>query len=152
MEEIPNSRYIRLREPKTESGKRTVPLLPEALDILKGWRKKWLEEKMSLGPDWPETDLVFPSEVHTPTYPRNFLRVFQSICEEAKIDGFTIHGLRHSFASFSLASGENQKVVQELLGHASISLTLGTYSKVSPGLKEQATRKLQDFLGGHHGE
>lgn len=139
-----------VQEPKTKSGKRTIPLLPEAVEILKEWRKKWLEEKLALGPDWPGTDLVFPSEVHTPIYPRNFLRTFRNICKEAHIKDLTIHGLRHSFASFLLASGENPKVVQELLGHASISLTLDTYSKVLPGLKEQAVMKLRDFLGNHN--
>ncbi|NSW76107.1 MAG: site-specific integrase [Candidatus Atribacteria bacterium] len=134
--------------PKTKAGKRMIPLLPEVVEELRGWKKKWLEEKIALGPDWPETDLVFPSEVHTPIYPRNFLRVFRDICESAGISGITIHGLRHSFASYLLASGENPKIVQELLGHSSISLTLDTYSKVLPGLKEQAIEKLRGFLNG----
>lgn len=70
-----------------------------------------------------------------------------SLCEEAGVK-VTIHGLRHSFASFLLASGENPKVVQELLGHSSISVTLDTYTKVLPGLKEQAVEKLRGFLKG----
>jgi integrase len=85
-------------------------------------------------------------------YPRNFLRTFQSICREAGIEDLTIHGLRHSFASFLLASGENPKVVQKLLGHASISLTLDTHGKVLPGLKEQAVERLRGFLLGNHHE
>jgi len=89
-----------IQEPKSESGKRIIPLLPEVVEELKAWRKKWLEEKISLGPDWPETDLVFPSEVHTPMYPRNFTRVFYTICQEAGIEGVTIHSLRHSFVSY----------------------------------------------------
>lgn len=140
-----------VRERKTKSGKRTIPLLPEVVEELRAWRKRWFEEKLALGPDWPGTDLVFPSEVHTPIHPRNFLRVFRGICREAGIEGLTIHGLRHSSASFLLASGENPKVVQEILGHASISLTLDTYSKVLPGLKERAVEKLRGFLSlGRH--
>ncbi|WP_427366686.1 tyrosine-type recombinase/integrase [Candidatus Caldatribacterium saccharofermentans] len=74
------------------------------------------------------------------------MRTFRGICQEAGIEGLTIHGLRHFFAAFLLAFGENPKVVQEILGHASISLTLDTYSKVLPGLKERAVEKLRGFL------
>jgi integrase len=145
---IPLIRGIGFEEPKTKQSRRTIPLLPEVVEELREWRKRWLEERMGLGPDWPETDLVFPSEVHTPLLPRNFTRVFHAICREARLENFTIHGLRHSFASYLLAKGVHPKVVSEVLGHSSITITMDTYSKLIPGLKEMAVEKLRDLFKG----
>ena len=143
---VPLIQGVTFEEPKTKQSRRTIPLLPEVTEELKAWRKRWLAERMRLGPDWPETDLVFPSEVHTAILPRNFTRVFHAICREAGIENFTIHGLRHSFASYLLAKGVHPKVVSEVLGHSSITITMDTYSKLIPGLKEMAMEKLRDLF------
>ncbi|BER92723.1 tyrosine-type recombinase/integrase [Atrimonas thermophila] len=135
------------QEPKTKHSQRSVPLPDIALIELKKWRKKWLEERMKLGSGWPETDLVFPSEIHTPINPRNFLRTLKNILREAGLpQDVTIHSLRHTCATMLLSSGEHPKIVQELLGHSSVTITLDTYSKVMPGLKEQAVKKLEQAL------
>ena len=136
-----------LEEPKTKGSCRTIPLFPEAVEVLKRWKKQWLEERIKLGADWPNTDLVFPSEAHTPMNPRNFLRTLKSILKEAGLSpDITIHSLRHTYATILLTEGEHPKVVQELLGHASITTTLDIYSRVMPGLKEQAVKKLEKVL------
>lgn len=134
-------------EPKTRGSYRTLPLPEKVLEVLKEWRKKWIEEKLQLGPDWPNTDLIFPTEVHTPYHPRNFLRKLKEILRKANLpQDITIHALRHTYASLLLASGEHPKVVQELLGHSSITTTLDVYSQVMPGLKEKAAQKINDLL------
>lgn len=135
-----------IQEPKSESGKRIIPLLPEVVEELKKWRKKWLEEKISLGPDWPETDLVFPSEVHTPMYPRNFTRVFYTICQKAGIEGITIHSLRHSFVSYLVAQGVDPRTVKELVGHSSVTLTLDVYARSISASKKEAIEHLRNVI------
>jgi len=138
---------FRFEEPKTKGSYRTIPLSDNAFKVLKKWRKKWLEERIKLGADWPNTDLVFPSEAHTPMNPRNFLRTLKGILKEAGLPlDVTIHSLRHTYATMLLSQGEHPKVVQELLGHSSITTTLDVYSKVMPGLKEQAVKKLDAFF------
>ena len=57
-----------------------------------------------------------------------------------------MHTTRHTTATLLLAANEHPKVVQELLGHAQISLTLDTYSHVMPGMREAATSKLALLL------
>lgn len=57
------------------------------------------------------------------------------------------HDLRHSYATLMLELGESPKVVQEMLGHSSVSITLGTYSHVSPALQRQAVARLDQLLG-----
>ncbi len=56
------------------------------------------------------------------------------------------HGLRHTHATLLIQSGENAKVVQERLGHADITMTLGTYSSVMPGMQEGATKAIARLL------
>ena len=136
-----------LQEPKTRGSYRTIPLPESTLEVLRGWRKRWLEEKLALGPDWPETDLVFPSEVHTAMHPRNFLRAFKNLLQEANLPMVSLHALRHSYATLLLAEGENPRVVQELLGHSTVTTTLGIYSRVLPSLKQQAVKKVERILG-----
>ena len=50
-----------------------------------------------------------------------------------------VHGLRHTHATLALRAGANPKVVQERLGHSTVSLTLQVYSHVLPGMQEEAT-------------
>ena len=58
------------------------------------------------------------------------------------------HDLRHSAATILMALGVPSKVVQEILGHANISITLGIYSHVLPGMQDDAMGKWDDLLGG----
>ena len=57
-----------------------------------------------------------------------------------------LHDLRHTHATMALAAGVHPRVVQERLGHASISVTLDTYSHSVPGLQEEAASKIAALL------
>lgn len=57
-----------------------------------------------------------------------------------------LYDLRHTCATLLLAAGENPKVVAERLGHASISMTLDTYSHVLPDMQDRAAAKLEGML------
>lgn len=58
------------------------------------------------------------------------------------------YDLRHSAATLLLASGEHPKIVAELLGHAKVTLTLDTYSHVSPAMLDQAARRMEELVAG----
>ncbi len=57
-----------------------------------------------------------------------------------------LYDLRHSCATLLLAQGEHPKVVSERLGHASVTLTLDTYSHVLPTMQQQAAERLESVL------
>jgi len=57
-----------------------------------------------------------------------------------------LHDARHTHASVMLKMGVHPKIVQERLGHASITTTLDTYSHVAPGLQAAAAKKFDDFV------
>ena len=74
-------------------------------------------------------------------------RHFKPILKRAELPAtFRLYDLRHSCATLLLAVGENPKVVAERLGHASIVLTLDTYSHVLPSMQQAATEKLENIL------
>jgi len=57
------------------------------------------------------------------------------------------HDLRHSSATLLLTKGVHPKIVSEMLGHASVAITLDAYSHVIPELGEAAARAMEDMLG-----
>jgi integrase len=125
-----------LTEPNTETSKRAVTLPKVAYEEL----KKHLDQlNRSQG-------LIFTTSAGTPIHPRNFIRHFKASLQEAGLPDIRVHDLRHSHASLLLASGVNPKLVQERLGHASITLTLDTYSHVIPSLQEEVAKRLDDLM------
>jgi len=73
-------------------------------------------------------------------------RHFKPIRDKAKLPKVRLYDLRHTTATLLLSAGENPKVVSERLGHASIVLTLDTYSHVLPSMQQGATEKLEEML------
>jgi integrase len=90
--------------------------------------------------------LIFTTSSGKPISPRNLIRHFKEAIKAAGLPDIRIHDLRHSHASLLLASGVNPKVVQERLGHASITLTLTTYSHVIPSLQEEVAKRLDTLM------
>lgn len=131
--------------PKTNQGRRTIPLPTWCLSSLKAHRAKQNEEKLSCGSWYQDNDLVFATWDGKPLQPGNFERRFKKLIKQAQLPETNLHALRHTFATRLLEQNEHPKVVQDLLGHSQISLTLDTYSHVLPDQKQQAIAKL-NFL------
>jgi len=70
----------------------------------------------------------------------------QEIARSIGIEGVRLHDLRHAHATILLQQGIHPKIVQERLGHSSISTTLDIYSHVLPGLQEAAARRFDEGL------
>lgn len=135
-----------LGSPKSETSRRTVSLPDVAVEILKRHRIRQKVERLKAGGDWQDLNMVFTSTIGTYVDERNLRREFVAIRKVAGIPHMRIHDLRHTFASLLLAQKVPAKVVQEMLGHSQITLTLDTYSHLIPGLQEDAARKLNAVL------
>nr|MBA2701958.1 tyrosine-type recombinase/integrase [Chloroflexota bacterium] len=72
---------------------------------------------------------------------------FHGLLERAGLPRVRFHDLRHTAATLLLASGTHPKLVQELLGHSSIALTLDTYSHVTPTMHDEAAATMERLLG-----
>ncbi|MBX6765537.1 MAG: site-specific integrase, partial [Rubrobacteraceae bacterium] len=132
--------------PKSGKGRR-IRLSGRAITALRAHRKALLEERMQRAGLWQEQDLVFPSGVGTPMSGRNLYREFKTLLKRADLPDIRFHDLRHTCATLLLRQGVNPKFVQELLGHADISLTLNTYSHILPDMGDAAASAMDAALG-----
>jgi integrase len=132
----PKGGYI-FEAPKSGKG-RNIRLTQRATAALIRHRKRQLEERMERGQLWQDHGLVFPSTIGTPLLGGNLNRSFKATLRRAGLPEIRFHDLRHTCATLLLRQGVNPKYVQELLGHADISLTLNVYSHVLPDMGDAA--------------
>ncbi|OAI43522.1 hypothetical protein AYO38_02650 [bacterium SCGC AG-212-C10] len=136
----------RSSDPKTRGSRRVVKLPAFAVEALKAHRTAQLEERLA-SPVWEDPNLVFTTSIGTLVDGRNFLRQFKAHAKAAGMPAtFTIHSLRHSAATLMLALGVQPKVVQEMLGHSRIAVTMDLYSHVLPHLQDEAAAKMGALL------
>ncbi len=133
-------------ETKTDRSRRMIALPAPLVAALRMHRVRQLQERLTAGSRWRDTGLVFTSVVGTPLEPRNLFRSFKASLRKAGLPAVRFHDLRHSAASLMLAQGVPLRVVMEVLGHSSISLTANTYSHVMPSLVQDATEKVAGVL------
>lgn len=134
------------QEPKTEASRRTIPIAQQALEELKRHKARQEQEKLLAGPLYQDNDLVFCTEKGLPIDPRNFTRHFDILLKRAGIPHIRFHDTRHTFATLMLELGEHPKVVQQMLGHSKIAVTLDTYTHVPLDLEKRAAEKLNQAL------
>lgn len=128
-----------LQEPKTNRSRRTIPLPPTVMEDLREHRR--LQKVVKIN------GFVFAADNGEPMNDKNiFRRHFKPLLKEANLPDIRLYDLRHTCATLLLAAGENPKVVSERLGHASITLTLDTYSHVLPDMQQAAAEKLESIL------
>lgn len=73
-------------------------------------------------------------------------KAFAKLITKAQVRRITFHGLRHTHATDLLRAGVHPKIASERLGHASISITMDTYSHALPGLQEDAAQRIDAAL------
>ena len=134
--------------PKRAKSRRHINLTAGSIAALRAHRKRQLEERMEHAGLWQDHGLVFPSSVGTPLSHRNVVRSFKALLHRAGLPATVrLYDLRHTCATLLLSRNVHPKYVQELLGHASIALTLDTYSHVLPGMRGEAAGAMEDALG-----
>ena len=147
---IPKYGYVQT-EPKTKAGKRLIRLPAFLMDMLKAHRVQQEEQRSKVGTAWENRDLVFPDLKGGYFNPNYLLRVFKKILENAGVPHMHFHDLRHSAATILLCMGINIKVIQSLLGHSDISITLGLYSHLLPTMQQEVVDKWGEAFGNNDG-
>jgi integrase len=80
-----------------------------------------------------------------PLSPRRVTKAFLHLRQKLGLAS-RFHDLRHGYASMPLAQGTHPKVVQEALGHASVSITLDIYTHLIPGMHQEAANRIDTAL------
>ena len=133
---------VTLVEPKTALSRRRIALSAVAVAALKS--------RQALARREPPSELVFPGDRGRPLLKDHFSRrEWEPMRKAAGLPGLNFHRLRHTAASLLLIEGVHPKVVSEMLGHSSISLTLDTYSHLIPTMQAGAADAFDRVFGSH---
>lgn len=124
----------RVGEPKSKSGYRTIPLTDEAIRILVAQKEK--NKKITITPiEWSE--YIFLSRKGEPVKNSTYDTSLFKICEKAGINKFSMHVLRHTFATRCIEGGMMPKTLQKILGHSNIGITMNLYVHITEEEKQK---------------
>ena len=133
-------------EPKNAS-RRTVDLLQKAAEALRSHRKRQMDQP-TVGAQWTDNGLVFTTTIGTPLEAQKIVnRHFKPLLRRAGLPNIRWHYLRHTCSTLLLRRGVHPKMVQHLMGHASIQLTLDRYSHWIPSMGRHAADGMDEVLG-----
>lgn len=135
-------------QPKTDAGKRGIPLDDRLVAMLRSHKTRQRAELLAIGAPWSESGHVFTDELGAPLHPEYFSTRFETLTDKAALRRIRLHDTRHTAASLLIAAGVSPKVVAELLGHASPTITQTIYQHVMPGQSEAAGEALSAALLG----
>ena len=152
--------YWRAGPPKTQQSYRTIPLTNKAYEILEKvyanvrYRKEadtlsqtleYMDRRTGEKSTLVMSDLVFINwRTGEPAKNSSYDTRLYKLCDEAKIKRFCMHALRHTYATRAIESGMQPKVLQKLLGHASIKTTMDRYVHVTEDSLLKAIRQFEN--------
>lgn len=109
-----------------------IALDKTTIAALREHRFRQQAERAAAGTRWAETGYVFTTQAGKPVGPNRMTRLFRKLVAASGLPPVTLHGLRHGAATLALAAGTDLKIVQDQLGHSTITLTADTYTSVLP--------------------
>jgi integrase len=139
-------------QPKSAKSRRTIDLSPSSIIVLAEHKERQEGIRTMIGIPLRQDDLVFSTPEGKPLRPNTVSRAWQMLAARAGLRVIRLHDARHTHASLMLKQGVHPKIVQERLGHASIQITLDTYSHVAPGLQEAAAESFDKLLSPQYNE
>ncbi len=135
-----------LQEPKTLRSRRQVGLGRTAVEAIRRRRTNQRAERLHAGPLWKETNLVFTTQLGGPRDAHDVRLAFGRLLTQAGLPNIRFHDLRHTAATLMLGQGVHPKVAADMLGHATVAVTLDTYSHVTAGMHAAAADALDRIV------
>jgi len=143
-----SSEGIIFEQPKTSRSRRNVMLPVFLVPYLVRQREAQNARRIAAGDAWIETGAILDNFDGEPWNGWCFGRAFTKFLKKAGLPHVRFHDLRHAHATLMLSRGVHPKIVSERLGHASIGITLDTYSHVLPSMQQEAADAFDEmFLG-----
>ena len=145
-----------VKEPKTPTSRREVPLEPDLASRLARRRRRLVT--LSGGrPEAIEDLYVLGDSSGAFSYPDRLTKEFASIAKMLDLVGttgrrVTLHDLRHTYATYLVAAGTDIKTVSSLMGHANAAMTLNTYASADPHARRSAARTIAEQMAARPGD
>jgi integrase len=135
-------------DPKTAHSRRRVSLTDVAMAALRRHRAAQIVDRIAAGSEWVDHDVVFATHAGRPLHASFVLVKFGALCVRAGAPQIRFHDLRHTAATLLLGRGVHPKIVSEMLGHSTITITitLDTYSHVTPTMQREAAAAMDAVL------
>jgi len=133
-------------EPKTQYSRRSITIAAFALEPLRQHRLCQEETRKKPCELWQEHDYIFCTLTGAHLRPSHVVDQFKKLLKKADLPDIRFHDSRYSAPTLLLGLGVHPKVVQELLGHTQISMTMDIYSHVLPGLQQDDVSRLNSLL------
>jgi integrase len=138
---------VTFKPPKTGSSRRLIALTPSTAVMLRLHREAQNDVRQQTGlAPVNDNDLVFCRYNGMPLRPDSITHAWTKLVRRCGLSGVRLHDARHTHASLLLKQGVHPKVVQERLGHASIAITLDTYSHTVQGMQKAAAAGFDDAI------
>jgi integrase len=135
-------RRVEIKEPKSDAGKREIPIAPGLFRVLSDHLSKQEQRLAILGVDPRPETFLFDRYDGQLWHPDAFGKSYRALLRNHRLPALRLHGTRHSFASIGLSEGIHTKVMSRALGHESEILTLSVYTHVEDELMRQAATKI----------
>jgi integrase len=114
-------------EPKTESGKRTLPITPQLLDVLTRTKRRQAANRLRAGAEWTDSGYVVVNELGVPLYPDTLSDKWDDFVRAAGVRRIRLHDARHTCGTLMHLQGVPIAVISAWLGHSDPSFTMRTY-------------------------
>lgn len=133
------------KDPKGKS-RRLVNVGEGVVAALRSHETAQKKDRLLVGAGYVQSPYVFVDEIGQPYKPVKIYNLFQALCAKAKVPVIRLHDLRHTAATLMFAANVHPKVVQEILGHSKIDLTLNTYTHYSQTMGKAAAETMDGIL------
>lgn len=129
--------------PKSESGYRSIPLTQEAIRILQEQKAHNAQIKIV---DFEWSEYIFLSRKGKPVKNSTYDTNLYKICQKANIKQFSMHVLRHTFATRCIEAGMLPKTLQVILGHSTLAMTMDRYVHITDEQRTMEMERISDLL------
>ena len=138
---------LRLKSPKTKSGRRNITLPSETAAMLRAYKIEQMRIRLVIGAGKLEPDTLVFTDVHgKPLKPHTISRAWRRVVTAKKLPAVTFHALRHTHASVLINAGVDILTISRRLGHSKASVTLDVYGHLIGGADKAAADAIAGVL------
>ena len=143
---VGNSTEIVIQTPKSKNSIRMIPLIPQIVKEFYQWRRVQSQDAVDYAEQYQASGFVLTNPMGGYMEPRTLKDYYNQMLNVSGIGHFTFHASRHTFATRAMERGMDAKTISAILGHASTSFTLDTYTHVLDTQRREGMALMDDMF------